>query len=426
MNKSDSDLMELSLQSEGFIPVDNFMDADIAVFNTCSVRKHAEDRATAKIREAKAHLKKRGGVVAVTGCMAQRIAEEFIKNKYADIAIGPYKNPAIGQIIKGYFNGNKERIFISQEKESFTERINPGLVNFKEANPWHKWVTITHGCENFCTYCIVPYVRGRLISFSSSKILEYIKKCADTGVFEVTLLGQNVNQYGQDNGEIPFHELLEKTAQINGIKKINFLTSHPKDFSNDIIDVVFSNDNISKSIHLPLQSGSDNILTKMNRQYSLDHYTSVIEYIKSKQTPYALSTDLIVGFPGETEIDFQNTLNAVEKFSYDEAFMYAYSPRVGTKAADSENAISEEIKQKRLRTLIDLQRKITESNMHNCVGTKEKLVVEGVSKKSDNKLIGKTWLNHSVVVDGNSKDIGNIFDVNITGIKGTTLLGELL
>lgn len=426
MNKSDSDLMELSLENEGFIKTNTLEKADIAVFNTCSVRKHAEDRATAKIREAKSHLKKRNGVVVVSGCMAQRIGESFIENKYADIAIGPFSNPKIGKIVKDFLNGNKDNIFISQNKENFSERLDNGLLNRKEVHPWHKWITITHGCENFCTYCIVPYVRGPLISFSSDKILNYIQRSADNGIIEISLLGQNVNQYGQDNNDIPFYELLNKCAEINGIEKINFITSHPKDFTTELADVIFSHDNISKSIHLPLQSGSNNILKKMNRQYNFEHYQNIVNYIKNKNIPVGFSTDLIVGFPGESEKDFKDTIKAVKEFQYDEAFMYAYSPRVGTSAADSDNQVSEDIKKQRLTELINTQRLITENNLKKTIGTTENIIVESVSKRSDNEVIGKSWLNHSILIKGNYKDIGNIVKVKISGLRGATLTGEII
>ena len=185
------------------------------------------------------------------------------------------------------------------------------------------------GCENFCAYCIVPYVRGKLISFPSEKIIQYIKELATRGVIEITLLGQNVNQYGQDCSEIPFYKLLEKAAEIDGIKKVNFLTSHPMDFEPEIIEVIKEHDNISKSIHLPLQSGSDSILKAMNRKYSIKDYFKIIETINKNLKDFSISTDLIVGFPGETEEDYKNTLDAVMKIRFDEAFMYAYSPREG-------------------------------------------------------------------------------------------------
>ncbi|MGL4369902.1 MAG: MiaB/RimO family radical SAM methylthiotransferase, partial [Spirochaetota bacterium] len=279
MNKSDSELIEISLESEGFIPSPSWEGADIVVFNTCSVRQHAEDRATARIREARAHLPK-GGVLVLAGCMAQRTGDDFIKRKWADIVVGPYQSPEIGRMVKEIIGRKKSAVALSQNLDSFVPRLDPALASRVEQSPRHRWVTITHGCENFCTYCIVPYVRGKLISFPSASILSYIDRLIEKEIHEVTLLGQNVNQYGQDNGDIPFYSLLEKVAQKKGIARVNFLTSHPKDFCEDTVRVIRDNGNISRGIHLPLQSGSDAVLARMNRKYTWSHYLTIIETIE--------------------------------------------------------------------------------------------------------------------------------------------------
>ena len=359
MNKGDSELIKLSMNENGFTEADREEAADICIFNTCSVREHAEKRALARMSIARTRKTATRRLIVVAGCMAQRIGEEILLSGTADLAAGPYQSPRLGSIIKSHLQKQHGRLFLSQAGVDFTERLNSDLVKNKDIYPWHKWVTITHGCENFCAYCIVPYVRGKLISFPSERILKFIKELADEGVIEITLLGQNVNQYGQDCEEIPFYKLLENAASINGMKKINFLTSHPMDFNSRIIDVIKDNSNISRSIHLPLQSGSDTILKAMNRKYTMSDYFRIIDAIKSKLDDYAVSTDLIVGFPGESEIDFRKTLQAVSDINYDLAFMYAYSPREGTPAHLIKEELTRAEKIERLNELIDLQRKIS-------------------------------------------------------------------
>ncbi|HNX59490.1 MAG TPA: radical SAM protein, partial [Spirochaetota bacterium] len=231
MNINDSELMDLSMSSEGFERTASKSDADIIIFNTCSVRNTAERRATARIRETRAHNKK--ALIVLAGCMAQRTGSDFISKRYSDITVGPYQTPVIGKILREYISGSGSRIHTSLSETDFSSRIADNIVTTSVNTPWHAYVTITHGCENFCTYCIVPYVRGKLISFKSTAIIEYVKRLLDNGVNSITLLGQNVDQYGQDNGEIPFHSLLSTIASIRGIERLQFMTSHPKDFSED-------------------------------------------------------------------------------------------------------------------------------------------------------------------------------------------------
>ncbi|MCL2026674.1 MAG: MiaB/RimO family radical SAM methylthiotransferase, partial [Leptospirales bacterium] len=293
MNKNDSELMRLSLYDEGYTLSEKIDEADIAVYNTCSVREHAEDRVRARIASDQGRIRKRGGLIVVAGCMAQRIGGELIEDKTADVVIGPYQSPAIGKKLNEYFLNKTACLFLSQSAEDFESRFRGYPAS------WHSWLTITHGCGNFCAYCIVPYVRGRLMSFNSTDIIERAKNLVANGTLEITLLGQNVNQFGQDTGDIPFYSLLEKIAAIPGIVRLNFLTSHPKDFSEDIISVIAGNPNISRNVHLPLQSGSDKVLALMNRAYTMSHYYALIDMIGKYLNDYSVSTDLIVGFPEE-------------------------------------------------------------------------------------------------------------------------------
>lgn len=422
MNKNDSELIALSMEKNGFTKAETSTEADIMVFNTCSVRKHAEERVVQRIRTAQRDSKIEKKVTIVAGCMAQRLGQRLINDGIADIVVGPYQSPGSGDLVKDYLK-NKSTVFTSQKIKKFSERINPALLRQSDDTPWHRWITITHGCENNCTYCIVPSVRGRLISFSSESIIEYAKQAADAGAIEVSLLGQNVNQYGTDSGDIPFYKLLESIAAVNGIRKINFITSHPKDFTEDIIKVIRDNKNISRSIHLPIQSGSDKILKAMNRGYTIKKYTSIMESIDRFLDDYAVSTDIIVGFPGETIENYQETLWAVEQFRFDDAFTYAYSPREDTPAYALKETMSHEEKISRLRGLITIQRRISLEKLKERIGRTEQVIPEKISKKSGSQLMGRTFLNHPVIIDSSPDNIGRPLNVKIQEVKGSTLYG---
>ncbi|MCL1911994.1 MAG: tRNA (N6-isopentenyl adenosine(37)-C2)-methylthiotransferase MiaB [Leptospirales bacterium] len=417
MNKNDSELMRLSLCSEGYVPSAKIDEADIVIYNTCSVREHAENRVRARIASDQKSVRGRGGLIIVAGCMAQRVGPELIKDKTADMVIGPYQSPAIGEKLRGYFSGEPARLFLSQAAEDFESRLKgtPG--------GWRAWLTITHGCANFCAYCIVPYVRGRLISFNSADIIERARRLAAEGALEITLLGQNVNQFGQDTGDIPFYSLLEKIAAIPGLARLNFLTSHPRDFSEDIIMVIADNPNISRSVHLPLQSGSDKILALMNRAYTMSHYRALIDMIGKRLNEYSVTTDLIVGFPEESEDDYNATLSAVREIRFDEAFTYAYSPREGTPAAVMEETCGAREKTERLNELIAIQRKISKDKLLARLNRVEEVIPEKVSRRGADELVGRTSLNHPAVISGSARDIGKPFKIRIDAVNGSTLRG---
>ncbi len=426
MNRGDSELMRLSLRRHGFQEANSKQEADICLFNTCSVRQHAEDRAISKIEAAKNSKAGKKKTVVIVGCAAQRVGNEIVASGKADLAIGPYEAPNVGEIIAAYISNSQEEknIFLSQSKEDFQDRLHSELIESREENGWHKWVTITHGCENYCTFCIVPHVRGKLISFPSARIIDFVKDLSARGIFEITLLGQNVNQYGKDSGDIPFYKLLEEVAKIKGILKINFLTSHPMDFSGEIIRVMSDYANISRGIHLPLQSGSNEILKRMNRKYTLESYMDIVEAIDSGLPDYALSTDLIVGFPGESEEQFNETLEAVKKIGFVEAFMYAYSPRSGTLAAKMRDELPRNGKIERLNRLISIQRKISLEKLKMRMDRIEYAIAEKISKKSADEVSGRTGLNQTVVFKGGKEDIGRPVKIKISGIRGSTLFGE--
>ena len=424
MNVSDSELIRSSMTKNNFKEVGNPKDAYICIFNTCSIRDNAEKRALGRIKTVKGKGLKAAKFVVVAGCMAQRLGNELIKRTGADIIIGPYQLPNIGDMLSNSLNFKKDKLYISQERSDFADRLPYEFVETRGDDPWHKWVTITHGCENFCAYCIVPITRGRLISFDSKGIIRYIKGLTESGVIEITLLGQNVNQYGKDSGDIPFHKLLKKISSIEQLVKINFLTSHPMDFTEDIIHVINDSANISRSIHLPIQSGSDNILKAMNRKYTLSHYYSIVEKINNVIPDYAISTDFIVGFPGETEDDFSMTLQAAKNIKFDEAFMFAFSPRAGTPAYLLEDSVDENEKQSRLERLILEQRKISLEKLKRRLNKQEMVIADKISKKSNLEVAGRTFLNHPVVFKGDNNDIGKESIIEIDGVRGSTLFGK--
>ena len=424
MNKGDSDLIRRSLIDAGFVETDTISDASIALYNTCSVREHAEQRATGIINANKRIVKNNGGITVVTGCMAQRLGAELVNNGIADLVIGPYQSPQAGAIVNEYLENGRPTIFLSQRIEDLADRLpirNPELL---EKNTWHHWVTISHGCDNRCTYCIVPSVRGPLISYPSKNIIRYLQELAINGIREVTLLGQNVNQYGIDSGDMPFYLLLEKTALIKGFDRVNFLTSHPRDFTADIIGVIKDHDNVSKSIHLPLQSGSDRILNLMNRGYRMSDYYRLVELMHRELSSFSLSTDLMVGFPGETRDEFDETLKAVASIRFDDAFTYAYSPREDTPAFPLHDTCGKDDKKFRLMELIAVQRKISSEKLFERINSVENTIIERISKKSTRSVMGKTFLNHPVIIPGSIEDIGMKITVKINGVKGSTLQGE--
>jgi tRNA-2-methylthio-N6-dimethylallyladenosine synthase len=422
MNKNDSELIAASLADRGYVPADDVTSADIAVFNTCSVRKHAESRALAVIQNHAAEIKKKGGIVIISGCMAQRLGASLIGERLADIITGPYQSPEMGEIVSRYINDCGGDTFLSLDIEDFSGRINNADSYFSQ-HRWHSWVTITHGCENNCAYCIVPSVRGKLISMPSSEIIGHIRLLAEKGTTEITLLGQNVNQYGQDSGDIKFSRLLELASGISGIQKINFLTSHPMDFGEDIIKTIADRCNISRSIHLPLQSGSDRVLRSMNRKYDMLRYHQIVDSIRKHLPDHSISTDLIVGFPAEDADDFNKTLQAVRDIKFDESFTYAYSPREGTPAFYKKETIPRIEKMDRLNELIKLQRSISLGKLKERVDMVEEAIIERISKKSGKSVMGKTFLNHPVVIDGSEDDIGKKLKIKINGISGSTLKG---
>ena len=410
LNENDSEKLCGMLEKMGYEKTENQKEANLILFNTCCVRENAEDKLFGKLGEVKKQKQENKAIIAIGGCMMQEkhITEKINKSyPYYDIIFGTHTLHKFPEdLYKVIINRKKQEDILDIDGE-----IYEGLP-IKRNDNQKASVAIMNGCNNFCTYCIVPYVRGRERSRKPEDILNEIKQLAEEGYKEVTLLGQNVNSYNGKNG-VTFAKLLEKIVKIEGIERIRFISPHPKDFTDDVIEVIAKNEKICKIIHLPLQSGSSNVLKAMNRKYTKEQYLKLVEKMKNKIPNVLFSTDIIVGFPGETEEDFEDTLDVVKKVKFEQVYMFIYSRRVGTPADKMENQIPEEIKHKRFDRLKELVEKQTELNNEKYVGTIQKVLVEGVSKNNENMLTGRTETNKVVNFEGTRELIGTTRNIEI-------------
>jgi tRNA-2-methylthio-N6-dimethylallyladenosine synthase len=423
MNEFDSERIIFILENEGFIKSGNTDEADIILLNTCSVREKAENRLFGHLGSFKAlKVKKPGLIICVGGCTAQSEGERLInKFPYIDIVFGTSNIGMLPALINERFVKNCSICNTGEFPGTFDY-----LYDFKRQYDFKALIPIMVGCNNFCSYCIVPFVRGRERSAEPEHIIKAIKKLADQGVIEIMLLGQNVNSYGKDleDKSYGFGQLLRDVSAINGIKRIRFMTSHPKDFTEDIIDAISDNNNIMKHIHLPLQAGSDRILELMNRRYTIDKYKKLYYMIKEKIPGCFITTDIIVGFPGENEADFLKTLETVRELRFNRAFTFIYSQRKGTFAASIQDVVPDDIKRIWFRKLLDEQNNISLQENEKLVGKKFEVLVEGFSTK-DYHLEGRLENNLIVNFNGNSNMIGKLIDIEITGAKSFYLTGRL-
>ncbi len=435
LNENDSEKLCGMLDQMGYEKVENFKDADICLFNTCCVRENAEERLLGKLGELK-HLKEsKGIIIAIGGCMMQ---EKHITDKikasynFVDIIFGTHTLHK--------FPEDLYKVLVEKKKQQdilyIDGEIYEGLPIKRESNIKAS-VTIMNGCNNFCTYCIVPYVRGRERSRSPRAIIEEVRELAKEGYKEITLLGQNVNSYLRVEKEknIEFEEyegvnsfatLLRAVNKIEGIERIRFVSPHPKDFTDDVIDAIAECEKVCKLVHLPLQSGSTNVLKIMNRKYTKEQYLNLVQKMKSKIPNLKLSTDIIVGFAGETEEDFEDTLDVVEKVNFEQVYMFIYSRRVGTPGDKMENQIPEEIKHKRFDRLKALVESQIEKNNKEYVGTKQKVLVEGKSKNNSSMLTGRTDSNKVVVFEGEETLINKIIELEIVSEHMWYLKGKII
>ena len=418
LNENDSEKLSGMIENMGYKRVQDTNEADLVVFNTCCVRENAEDKLFGKLGELKKEKQERGIVIAIGGCMMQEkhIQEKLHKSyPFFDIIFGTH---TLHKFPEDLYKALEEKRKI-EDVLDIDGKVYEGIP-IKRNDNLKASVTIMYGCNNFCTYCIVPYVRGRERSRKPEDIIEEIEELAKKGYKEITLLGQNVNSYMQSENktkskeeQYTFANLLEAVNKVEGIERIRFISPHPKDFTDDVIEQIKKSEKICKIIHLPLQSGSTNILKKMNRKYTKEQYLELAEKIKREIPNVVFSTDIIVGFPGETEEDFEETLDVVKKIKFEQVYMFIYSRRVGTPGDKMEDQVPEEIKHKRFDKLKELVEKQTEENNKKYIGTIQKVLVEGTSKTNENFLTGRTETNKVVVFEGNLETIGTIQKIKI-------------
>ncbi len=421
LNENDSEKIAGMLENMGYEQTDNIEKTNIFILNTCCVRENAEEKLFGKLGELKKIKQNNNGIIAICGCMMQeKNMQEKLKQSY------PYVDIIFGTHTLHKFPEDLYKVLIENKKINdildIDGEIYEGLP-IKRNSAQTASVTIMYGCNNFCTYCIVPYVRGRERSRKPEDIISEIKTLAQDGYKEVTLLGQNVNSYkgGENYG---FANLLRDIQKIEGIEIIKFISPHPKDFTDDVIQAIKECPKVSRLIHLPLQSGSTDVLKKMNRKYTKEQYLSLVDKIREAIPDVLFSTDIIVGFPEETEEDFEDTLDVVKKVNFEQVFMFIYSRRTGTPADRMKNQIPEEIKHIRFDRLKKLFEDQVEENIKKYVGTTQEILIEGTSKNNEKMLTGRTKSNKVVVLEGPKSLIGQVIEVKIISEHKWYLKGE--
>ena len=425
MNEHDSEKISWVLEEMGYILTDKIKDCDLVIYNTCAIRKSAEDKVFGKLGELKREKRENPDLIlAVCGCMMQRKeVVDIVKSKYSqvDIIFGTNNIQKLPQLINNYLKTGSTVIDIVEDTREIDESIDANRkYSFKA------YVNIIHGCNNFCTYCIVPYTRGRESSREPSNILEEIEALAKNGCKEITLLGQNVNSYGKTLEEdYSFPDLLKDINDIEGIERIRFMTSHPKDISDDLIDCYGNLDKLCDHLHLPIQSGSNRLLKLMNRKYTKEDYLNAIEKVRKINPNISITTDIIVGFPGETEEDFEETLDLVRRVRFDSAYTFIYSVREGTPAAKMEDQIPDKLKHKRFQKLIDLLNEIGLEKNESLLDKTVSVLVEDKSKNDEDRFNGRTTSAKLVHFKGKEDLIGKIVNVKIDSVKTFTLEGTI-
>ena len=423
MNEHDSEKIRGMMLSAGFVLSDNIEDADVVILNTCAIRENAHDKVFGFLGALK-HKKEKENkelLIGLCGCMAQEevvIKEILSKYKYVDFVCGTHNLDNLLTIIKNKIETEKQQIEVLSYEGDVVENI-PVIRDSK----YSAWVDIIYGCDKFCTYCIVPYTRGTQRSRKHEAIVEEVKKLKEDGYKEVTLLGQNVNAYGKDlYDDYNLANLLSDVSDT-GIERIRFVTSHPWDFTEEMVDIIAKRENIMPYIHLPFQSGSNKILKLMNRKYTKEEYLKLYESIRTKVKNSSITTDIIVGFPGETEEDFEETLDLVNKCKFDGAFTFAFSPRENTPAALMKTDITEEVKMDRLHRLNEVVNEYSNEANNRMLNTTVKCLITGISEKDENKICGYTENMKLVNIEGSKENIGKIIDVKITDAKSFSLDG---
>lgn len=427
MNLHESEKVAGVLNRLGYVATYDEEKADIIVFNTCCIRDTAEKRALGNIGVTK-RLKKQNKnlIIVVLGCMTQQNGvAETIKQKYpyVDIILGTRNIDSLEKALQAKISNNTKTVFNSFEENYLVN--DEKLPIFRDSFP-NAWVNIIYGCNNFCTYCIVPYVRGREISRKPSDVIDEVKRCVDQGFKEITLLGQNVNSYGNDLSDgTNFASLLKEIDKIGGEFRVRFMTSHPKDLTEEVVDIIAGSNKICNNIHLPVQAGSDKVLKDMNRKYTREKYISLVEMIKSKIPGVGITTDIMVGFPTETQEDFLQTMDLVKQCRFSNAFTFIYSPRQGTVAAKMPQ-LSYSVKQSRIMELIKLQNSITKELSNDYKGKTYEILVEDFSPKLEGYVCGRTDCGRLVTFKGDKNIIGEFVNVEIQSAKSASLFGKIV
>jgi len=422
MNEHDSERMAGMLEAEGYVATTGPEDASVVLFNTCCIRENADQRLYGNLGHMKALKDKRPELrIVVGGCLAQKDKQAIQERApYVDVVLGTHNLASLPRLLRA--SETEPAFEILEQTEVF-----PSALPARRFSPWHAWVSISIGCNNACTFCIVPAVRGPEISRRTGEIADEVARLAADGVVEITLLGQNVNSYGRDLGGTPmFSKLLRVLDEIEGVERIRFTSPHPKDFRADTVAAMAECRSVCEHIHLPLQSGSDTCLKRMKRAYTRRKYLDKVTMIRKAIPDVAITTDIIVGFPGETEEEFQDTLSLVEEARYDAAYTFQYSPRPMTAAADLPDKISKEVVQERFERLISLQEEISLERNVRMVGGTQEVIVEGVSKKNPGRLSGRTRTNKVVHFDSDGAPEGSFRTVRITGGHPHHLKGEVV
>ncbi len=431
MNKLDTELSVGSLSKKGYSFADNENDADVILLNTCSVRDKAEHKVYSQLGSLRDQKGKNPKLIlGVLGCMAQNEGDKIFKRMpHVDLVCGTRMFSKLPELLEEISGSNKRILAIDEDGE-----VNFDRIVTQRQNRYNAFVSIMRGCDNYCSYCIVPYVRGREFSRAVTDIADEVKKLADDGCKEVTLLGQNVNSYGKGlAGKVTLATLLRTLDPIKGIERIHFLTSHPKDMNKEILEAIGELSGVCEYLHMPAQSGSDKILKKMRRQYTSAHYRELIEMAKSIVPGIKVASDFIVGFPGETEEDFEDTVGLLKEIRCQNSFIFKYSPRTGTSAIELVDDVIEETKKSRNHTLLELQKKISSEENRKVHGKSVEVLVEGESKTSAVRLIGRTRQNQIVAFDQpegiNQADVsssmpGSLVSIKITDSTDLTLFGD--
>jgi len=425
MNVHDSEKISGILSEAGYQPVDESKKADVVVLNTCNIRQKAAQKLYSDLGRLKIIKKQRPGLrIAVAGCIAQQEGRSIFKRfPYVDFIFGPNNIDSLENWIKNgsQFTVHGSRLTALNDNPDYHTKVLP----LNRIGRVKAWVSIMYGCDNFCAYCVVPYTRGREKSRPVKDILAEVQDLAEKGYKEITLLGQNVNSYGKNlKEEMNFPDLLKVLHEIEGIDRIRFVTSHPKDFSEDLVRTVKDLPKVCKHIHLPLQAGSDRVLSLMNRRYTYIEYKEKIDKLRLEIPKISVTTDIITGFPGETEDDFEHTLNALREIEYDGIFAFKYSKRPGTRALELPGHLDEEVKSRRLSKLLELQELITYRKNRELEGIILEVLIEGVSQTDPEKLTGRTKTNKIVNFNGEKKETGLTVNIKILEAKQHSLFGE--